>query len=275
MNGRVLVPVAFAMTLSVGSALADSERGRRLLEANRPDEAAAAFEDPAWRGVAFYRAGRLRAAADAFRQAGDPRSLYNLGNALARLDDYEGALKAYDAALVLAPDNEDARANRQLVARLIDTSGARRVSGGGADSDASRNVGDRDAADEDEGTRSGLGDGAAGQRGTPSASPTQGRNPAPQRAAIQQPQPEEAGAAKGSAADSEGAGRTGEGAAPESRSGAGAAPPEQQQEGWQATEQWLAAIPDDPGRYLRARIAFEHARRVAAGVAVPPGANPW
>ena len=38
---------------------------------------------------------------------------------------------------------------------------------------------------------------------------------------------------------------------------------------------WLTALPDDPGRYLKLRLVAEHARRVEAGTAAEPGANPW
>src|SRR3546814_947892 len=40
-------------------------------------------------------------------------------NALAHSGDLSGALKAYDAALALAPDNTDAKRNRDLVEKML------------------------------------------------------------------------------------------------------------------------------------------------------------
>jgi Ca-activated chloride channel family protein len=42
-----------------------------------------------------------------------------------------------------------------------------------------------------------------------------------------------------------------------------------------ANRQWLATLPDEPGRYLKLRIAAEYARRKASGEAPPPGDDPW
>lgn len=43
----------------------------------------------------------------------------------------------------------------------------------------------------------------------------------------------------------------------------------------EATPDWLRTIPDDPGRYLRLRIAAERARREADGTAAAPTGDPW
>lgn len=72
-------------------------------------------QDPAWRGVAAYRAKDYAAAAQALQQAKGADAQYNLGNALAKLGRYPDAIKAYDHALQLDPHNEDARANRKMV----------------------------------------------------------------------------------------------------------------------------------------------------------------
>ncbi len=42
-----------------------------------------------------------------------------------------------------------------------------------------------------------------------------------------------------------------------------------------AGEQWLTALPDDPGRYLKLRIAAEQRRRLEAGAGVWQGGDPW
>ena len=71
--------------------------------------------DPAWRGVAAYRAGDYAAAADALQHAPGSDAAYNRGNALAKAQQYRQAIEAYDQALQLDPANADAKANRQAV----------------------------------------------------------------------------------------------------------------------------------------------------------------
>ena len=71
--------------------------------------------DPAWRGVAAYRAGDYKTAAQSLQQAPGSDGAYNLGNALARQGQYKQAITAYDDALKLDPANADATANRQAV----------------------------------------------------------------------------------------------------------------------------------------------------------------
>lgn len=98
----------FALSLSLGGT---APLGRVLLSVGLPRLAAPFFSDPAWRGVAAYRAGNFGAAARDFSAA---RALLNLGNAETHRGHYAAALEAYDAAR-LAGDPA-AAANFDLVA---------------------------------------------------------------------------------------------------------------------------------------------------------------
>ncbi|KQT82189.1 tetratricopeptide repeat protein [Aurantimonas sp. Leaf443] len=42
-----------------------------------------------------------------------------------------------------------------------------------------------------------------------------------------------------------------------------------------ASEDWLTTLPDDPGRYLKARLKAEHDARVEAGLTHPPEDTAW
>ena len=95
------------------------QQGRWYFEHGRFEAAADAFVDPLWRGIALYRAGRFTAAADAFATLNTPEGLYNLGNALARLQRYAEAVATYDQALERRPGWRDALHNRALVAALL------------------------------------------------------------------------------------------------------------------------------------------------------------
>jgi Ca-activated chloride channel family protein len=71
--------------------------------------------DPALRGAAAYRAGDYAAAGNLLRTLPGTDAQYNLGNALAKQGDYQGALDAYTRALKADPGNADALANRKAV----------------------------------------------------------------------------------------------------------------------------------------------------------------
>lgn len=96
------------------------QRGARAFAEEQYEASAAAFEDPAWRAAAQYRAGDFEAAAAQLADRSDPDSSYNRGNALARAGRLQEALAAYDAALAARPEDADARFNRDLVARLLE-----------------------------------------------------------------------------------------------------------------------------------------------------------
>lgn len=94
--------------------LTPDQRGRMLLAQNRPADAARAFRDPLWRGVALFRAGDFKAAAQAFAARDTAEGAYDQGNALVMLGQYEDALKRYDRALSLRPGWPEALNNREI-----------------------------------------------------------------------------------------------------------------------------------------------------------------
>lgn len=91
------------------------QQAASALEQGNAAKAQQLAQDPAWQGVAAYRANDYAAAVKALEQAKGPDAPYNLGNALAKLGRYPEAIKAYDRALELNPANDDARANRKAV----------------------------------------------------------------------------------------------------------------------------------------------------------------
>ncbi len=42
-----------------------------------------------------------------------------------------------------------------------------------------------------------------------------------------------------------------------------------------ADDAWLATLPDDPGEFLRLRLADEHQRRLSLGLTAPEEGDPW
>ncbi|BBE71832.1 tetratricopeptide repeat protein [Oharaeibacter diazotrophicus] len=261
--------------------------GRLLLVAGLPGAAAAVFDDPAWRGVALLRAGRPDEAAAALRQSGSVEAAYNLGNALAALGDLDGAVRAYDLALLRDPDDADAKANRSVVEAARAAARAKPADGGdraGLANSGSRiehdaGADDTDTAD-DSGVQSALGDGMVGNREAGSTTSAEGSSKVGRKGAARDDDSAGgAGSTKGSATDA--AGRAGRGGGATDVAESEAPPPGRKaaepgvDETRQATLQWLAAIPDDPGRFLKLRIAIEHERRLREGTAARTGGEEW
>ena len=94
------------------------QQGIQALDAGDAEAAQALFDDSQWRGSAAYRAGNYSSAIDDFIDSDSPDAHYNRGNALAKSGDLEAAIEAYDRALALQPDLQDAQSNRDLVEKL-------------------------------------------------------------------------------------------------------------------------------------------------------------
>jgi len=99
--------------------LRPEQQAARVLRQGNPAQAAKHFNDPAWRGMALYRAGDYAAAAKSFAQVPGAEGRYNQGNALAKAGDLEAATRAYHEALKLDPRHDDARHNLELVEQLL------------------------------------------------------------------------------------------------------------------------------------------------------------
>ncbi|HEV7322864.1 MAG TPA: VWA domain-containing protein [Ensifer sp.] len=98
--------------------LTPDQQGRRAFEHGDFQGSAEKFADPAWRGVALYRAGQFQDAIDAFAESETAESYYNQGNALLHLDKTEEAIAAYQQALKRRPDWPDAKKNLAIAQKL-------------------------------------------------------------------------------------------------------------------------------------------------------------
>jgi Ca-activated chloride channel family protein len=99
--------------------LTADQQGRRAFEAGEFEKAAAHFQDPMWKGTAFYRAGKFADALDAFAAVDSAESWYDQGNALLHLMKFEQAVAAFSKALELHKDWPDAKANLAIAERLL------------------------------------------------------------------------------------------------------------------------------------------------------------
>lgn len=121
---RILVVAALLLSANASQAafvdwwLTADQQGRILYE--RGDFAAAAqrFEDPLWKGLAFYASEDFASAASWFGQVETAYGAFYLGNALSHLDQLAPAIKAYERALGLQPEFAEAAFNLQWVSGI-------------------------------------------------------------------------------------------------------------------------------------------------------------
>ncbi|MFK4075311.1 VWA domain-containing protein [Ectopseudomonas khazarica] len=225
--------------------LRPDQQGQRLLQAQRPAEAAERFVDPQWQGNALYQAEDYAGAAERFAQGDTAADHYNRGNALAKSGELEAALDAYEQALERQPELTAAQQNKALVEEALRQR-----------QDQQQNGGDASAQQQDD---------ASGDTGEPhedaSAQPADG----------QPAQPGQSGSRDDSGSDGDAQDASAGGTQPDT--GAPAEPSEPGQgavtegdlgdaaERRQALEQWLRQIPDDPAELLRRKFWYEQQQR--------------
>jgi Ca-activated chloride channel family protein len=96
-----------------------NQQAYEKLQQEQAAEAAQQFDQPDWKASAQYRAGDYEEAAKNFAHSDSADAHYNRGNALAKANKLPEAIKAYDQALKLDPELDDAKNNRQLVDELL------------------------------------------------------------------------------------------------------------------------------------------------------------
>lgn len=96
------------------------QQGYQSLRKGDASEAAQLFADERWRGVSNFRDRSYEEAVTAFSgiEGKTADDHYNLGNGLAHQGRIKEAIQAFDQALAIEPDHEDAAFNKQLLESL-------------------------------------------------------------------------------------------------------------------------------------------------------------
>ena len=214
------------------------QQGQQALEAGEAAKAQSLFEDSQWRGSAAYRAGDLESAIGEFIQQDSADGHYNRGNALAKSGDLDGAIEAYDRALQLEPEMEDAQANRDLIEKLKQQQ----------DQQQSSDQNNQQNQDQQQSKSDQSQDQSQEPQQSEYQEPQQSENQEPQQSENQEPQQSED---KEPQQEQEQA----------QEQPANAEPSEEEQQNQQEIEQMLRQVPDDPGGLLREKFRYQSRQR--------------
>lgn len=261
---------------------ADQQAQQQLNDGNAK-AAAEKFRDPSWRGTAQYRVGDYQNAAKTFSSIDNADAQYNRGNALARAGDLKEAIAAYDAALKKNPDMEDAKANRDLLQKLLKQQQKNppqkneSSQGKQQQETQNKNQGQSQSQKNNQQQQQANAQKMDASNAKPSTenSGKQGEN---QDGSMNQPEknaenkPESQKKEGNSSNDNHNAQQSNENAAvkrsesadnPEQKKNSQAAQAleNSQQMQQRATEQWLRQIPDDPSGLLRRKFIYENRQR--------------
>ncbi len=238
-RGWVVVwAVWFVLPLSDAHALTWSDlwltrdqQGQEAFEAEEHQLAGELFENLAWRAAAQFRSGDFQESATTLENLDTPDSHYNRGNALAGAGQIGTAIEAYERALEIDPDHEDARYNRDL---LLQQPQQNQSDSGDGDGDQSQE--NQEGATEQP------------PNGEPSDDTQSDDAQSAEQEATDQPSATEQAAASQSE---------------EQEFPQGELPTADELEEWedeQAAEQWLRRIPQDPGGLLRRKFLYQYQR---------------
>ena len=96
-----------------------NQQARRLFDARRYAAAAERFEDPMWKGIAYYTAHDWKNAQAQFERLDSVAALFNLGNAHAQARELPSAIEAYERVLEREPTHVGARENRDYLEDVL------------------------------------------------------------------------------------------------------------------------------------------------------------
>ncbi|MEM7082515.1 MAG: VWA domain-containing protein [Pseudomonadota bacterium] len=211
------------------------QQGQTAFDDERYARASSLFEHQRWKAASLYRAQEYAQSAEALSGLDTPADNYNRGNALAKAQNIDDAIKAYERTLTQQPDHDDARFNLELLKQLQDSQENEQEQQEDGEESSDGDQSDGESQDNGDGQDSDA-DSGESQDGEPEGE----QNEEPKNAESQTEEEREAEQREMQAQLSE------------------QMTEEEQQ---QAVEQWLQRIPDDPGGLLRRKFKRQYRDR--------------
>jgi Ca-activated chloride channel family protein len=236
------------------------QQAEQAYKNNQFEQAAKLFENPDWKAAANYKAGAYDKALENLVPRQDEKNatvFYNQGNALAKSGQLEPAIKAYEKALALNPDDNDAKYNKELVEKALEKQKQEQKKEDQQKNDQQQQS-DKDDQKEKGGDKSEKSEEQKANEQKPDQSEEKKsqQQPADEQATPDNKEPEkkpEADKAEQQAEQKKADAKEQPKPAAES-----AQPTDEQQ---QANEQWLKRIPDDPAGLLKRKFKYQYGQR--------------
>lgn len=208
---------------------------------------------PDWRGAAAYRQGDHSKAAELFETLDTATSHYNRANALAKAGDLKRSITAYDKALSLQPDMEDAKFNRDIVEQLLNEQ----------QSSSDQQQSDQNKSDQAEQEEKEGGDNSGSEGRPEDDSETAGRPDSDTASQNSPNQDQDSGRDTEQPLGNQQEEQVNSKPSPETEGTQSGAEGEMtpMDETQQALEQWLKQVPDDPGGLLRRKFRYQYSLR--------------
>ncbi|MEE9445965.1 MAG: VWA domain-containing protein [Cocleimonas sp.] len=262
-----------------------AQRAESALQQKQYDKASQLAKSPLRRGSAEYRKGEYNKALESFKNAKGADARFDEGNALAKLEKYEEAIKAYDEALKEQPEMQDAKDNKKAIkAFLKKKKEQQKKNKSGKDSkqskdkkddsksekDSQKKKGDKEQEDKKKGDKKGDEKGNKGDKKDNQFSDAnkdldkdkkdkeEGKKNEPEDEATkskEEKQKEQQKQQNSTQKDAEEKKRKAEAARSKAKAN------ELNKEEKMAAEQWLRRIPDDPSGLLRRKFQRQYQRR--------------
>ena len=249
------------------------QQASEALDSGDAATAQSLFNDSQWRGSAAYKAGDYEAAISDYLDFDSADSHYNRGNALAHSGDLDGAIEAYDQALAMNPDMEDAQANRELLEQLKQQQEQQQEqqdseNSEDSDSEQSQDQQSQDSQPQDSDSDSESQDSQDQQSQDQEQSDPQDpqqQDPSDQEPEAKEGEPEESEEQESQQEEQNAAELAKEPAKEPAEEPSTEQPSTEQSEAekqaQQELEQWLRRVPDDPGGLLREKFRYQSRQR--------------
>ncbi len=263
--------------------LNDNQQAMKQFEQD-PKAAAQLFNDPNWKASSHYKAGEFQEAADLWQESNNLKNRFNRANALAQLNQFDEAIKAYDDILNDTANAtmdqtllDDTQFNKALLEQLKEQQDQQKQDGDdskqdGEESDKNKQdqeSKDSDSQDSEQKNKDGSGEQSdenkssedSQQESDGQESEDKSENPAEQKQSKEdkdaQEKAEQAREALKNKAQESDENKDQE----DSQKAQPIQKTTQQLEQEQSMQQWMERIPDDPGGLLRNKFLYQYKNR--------------